>query len=95
VEEALDASELKNDATRIAENARQIRIDYRRDNAPPQAEHIKTRITQPLAELRERVNEELAKRESQDSLTPLDRDPVPTRFKELVRRYYSELGSGR
>ena len=46
-------------------------------------------------ELRERVNEELSKRESQNPLAPLDRDPVPVRFRELVRRYYSELGTGR
>jgi hypothetical protein len=23
---------------------------------------------------------------------PIDRDPVPTRYSELVRRYYEELG---
>lgn len=95
VEEALDSPELRNGVTRIAEDARQIRVDYRRDKTSPRDAQIQARIAEPLAELRERVNEELAKRESKDSLAPVDRDPVPTRFKELVRRYYSELGSGR
>ena len=43
-------------------------------------------------ELRARVAEELARRESKEALVPIDRDPVPTRYSELVRRYYEELG---
>jgi hypothetical protein len=42
--------------------------------------------------LRERVQEELARRESKDALVPIDRDPVPSRYSELVRRYYEQLG---
>ena len=29
-----------------------------------------------------------------DSLVPLDRDPVPDNYTELVREYYKKLGSG-
>jgi len=47
-----------------------------------------------LAEIRDRVAEELARREKPDSIVPIDRDPVPTRFSELVRRYYEKLGTG-
>ena len=36
--------------------------------------------------------EELARRESNDALVPIDRDPVPPQFSELVRRYYEQLG---
>jgi len=39
------------------------------------------------------LNEELARRESPDSLVPIDRDPVPNKFSDLVRRYYEKLGS--
>lgn len=95
VEEALDDPQLRNRVARVQDNAREMRIDFRRNNAPPQALTVRTRITEPLAELRERVSEELAKREGKDAATPLDRDPVPGRFRELVRRYYSELGTGR
>jgi hypothetical protein len=49
-------------------------------------------IAGPLVELRNRVAEELARRESKDAIVPIDRDPVPTRYSELVRRYYEELG---
>ena len=34
----------------------------------------------------------LCKRESKEALVPIDRDPVPVRYSELVRRYYEELG---
>jgi hypothetical protein len=44
-------------------------------------------------EVRNRINEELARREK-DSLVPIDRDPVPQQFSELVRQYYEKLGSG-
>ena len=49
-------------------------------------------IFKPLVELRSKVMEELARRESKDLLVPIDRDPVPARYAELVRRYYEELG---
>ena len=42
--------------------------------------------------MRGRVAEELARRDSRESLAPIDRDPVPNRFAESVRRYYEELG---
>jgi hypothetical protein len=94
VEEALNAPDLRNDAARVMDNARQMRADWRRNNLPPQADAIRMTIVQPLAELRDRVTEELAKREAKNPLSPLDRDPVPARYRELVRRYYSELGGG-
>ena len=49
----------------------------------------------PLMEVRSRIADELARRESSDALVPIDRDPVPTRYSDLVRRYYEELGKDR
>jgi len=95
VEELLEAPDLRNQAARIRDDARQMRIDHRRNNEPPQAAIVNARITQPLAELRDRVAEELARRESANPLAPLDHDPVPSRFREQVRRYYTELGAGK
>jgi len=46
----------------------------------------------PLVEVRARLAEELARRYSKESLAAIERDPVPTRFAESVRRYYEELG---
>jgi hypothetical protein len=36
----------------------------------------------------------MARRQSNDALVPIDRDPVPARYSDLVRRYYEELGKG-
>jgi hypothetical protein len=50
-------------------------------------------VLKPLVEVRSRIAEELARRDvNKDSLVPIDRDPVPNRFAESVRRYYEELG---
>jgi hypothetical protein len=55
---------------------------------------VKLHVAEPLAELRDRIAEELLKRVSEDVLVPIDRDPVPPRFAEQVRRYYEQIGSG-
>lgn len=94
VEELLSDPELANDAARVADNARAMRLDSRRNNQPPAAAELKSRITSPLVELRNRVNEELARKSAEDPAVPIDRDPVPPTFRELVRKYYSELGGG-
>jgi hypothetical protein len=53
-------------------------------------------IGKPLAELRNKVAQELARRDkSQTALVPLDREPVPPEFQEQVKQYYEKLGSGK
>ena len=49
----------------------------------------------PLVEVRDRIADELARRESSNPLVPIDRDPVPPKYTEHVRRYYEELGRSR
>jgi hypothetical protein len=49
----------------------------------------------PLAEVRDSIADELARRQSREALVPIDRDPVPSRYSELVRRYYEELGKSK
>lgn len=95
VEEMLSSDDLRNQAARILDDARTMRIDSQRDNRPPEADEIGQRITMPLVELRQRIGEELAKLNKENPLAPIDRDPVPGEFRELVRRYYEQLGSGR
>ncbi len=94
VEELLNNPELRNEAAKIFDRAREMRINIKRSNEPPQVAHLNTRITQPLIELRDRVVEELSKRDAGKNLAPVDRDPVPAEFRELVKRYYQELGRG-
>jgi hypothetical protein len=91
VEEMLDIPELRAEAARIRDRTRMVRSDVQRHSKDPQWELIRLEIATPLAELRTRISEELARRESTDALVPIDRDPVPARFSELVRRYYEQL----
>ncbi len=92
VEELLDAPELRTEAARIRERARSFRVEFKRHGQPPQWSLVKLEVAAPLAGLRARVAEELARRQSAEALVPLDRDPVPVRYSELVRRYYERLG---
>jgi len=92
VEEMLDVPELRAEAARIRDRARNVRQDLKRHSKEPQWDLVKMEIAGPLVELRTRISEELARRESKEALVPIDRDPVPTRYSELVRRYYEELG---
>ena len=69
-----------------------MRVEFKRHGTEPQWDLVKQQITKPLVELRKRLDEELAKLESKEALVPIDRDPVPGRFAELVRRYYENLG---
>ena len=95
IEEMMNEEDLRNDVAKVLDNARGMRIDYKRDNLPPGAAEIRQKIIDPLVELRSRVSEELAKINRENPLAPIDRDPVPGEFRELVRRYYEELGAGR
>ena len=93
VEELVEQSDLRQELSRIRDRARVIRADFKRHATEPQWPLVKAQISGPLAEVRQRVAEELARRESKEALVPIDRDPVPSKFSELVRRYYEKLGN--
>jgi hypothetical protein len=95
VEEMLDSPELRREAADIREAAKVIRSEFKRDAAEPKWDIVKVQIGKPLAELRDRLSAELARRESKEALVPIDRDPVPTKYTDRVRRYYEELGRSR
>ena len=94
VEEMVGDPQLEAEAARIRERARGIRRDLKRHSQAPNWDLIKLEVAEPLAELRDRVAEELLRRTKQDALVPLDRDPVPPKYSEKTRRYYERLGSG-
>jgi len=95
VEEMVDDPNLRAEIARIRETAKGVRVDFKRNGAEPKWDVVKSKIGKPLAELHDRLTEELARRESKESLVPLDRDPVPPKYAERVRRYYEELGRSR
>ncbi len=95
VEELVDVPSLRSEIARARERARRMRIESRRDLKTPDWTVVRLEIANPLVEVREQIAEELARRERVDNLAPIDRDPVPSRFSELVRRYYEDLGKAR
>jgi hypothetical protein len=95
VEELMSDPELRAEAARIRDRARGAREEYKRHSKEPDWTRLKDLVAQPINELRDKIAEEVRRRESPDSLVPIDRDPVPPQFTEGVRRYYERLGSGR
>jgi len=92
VEEMLDDPALRTEVARVRELAKGVRAEFKRHSVPPNWDMVNTKISAPLTELRNRVTEELARRESKENLVPIDRDPVPSKYADRVRRYYEELG---
>jgi hypothetical protein len=92
VEDLVDLPSLRGDLARARERARQLRQEYRRDLKKPDWATVRLQVVKPLVEVRQQLSEELARRDPKDNLAPIDRDPVPSRFAEMVRRYYERLG---
>ena len=90
----IDDQPLQQEIARVRDRAREMRREFNRHSTVPSSDLVDLQITKPLAELSQRINEELAKREQPDSRLPLDRDPVPGAFEDLVKQYYERIGSG-
>lgn len=95
IEEMVDDPKLRAEVAQVREAARSMRVEFKRHSKEPEWDLVKTKILEPLTELQQRVREEIARRESPDSLVPIDRDPVPDRYADLVRRYLERVGSGK
>ncbi len=93
VEELIEDPEWRAEASRVRDRVRGAREEFRRHSKEPDWNKLQDLVTKPINELRKRIGEELSRRESPDSLVPIDRDPVPPQFAEGVRRYYERLGS--
>ena len=48
-----------------------------------------------MLNLQRRIQQQLSGLESERSLAPIDREPVPEAYHEVVRRYYELLGQSR
>ena len=92
VEDMVDQPDLRSSLATAREQARLMRLEYRRDLKKPDWADVQLKVVRPLVEVRDRIREELARRTPEETLVPIDRDPVPTRYSELVRRYYEDLG---
>jgi hypothetical protein len=94
VEEMVDDPDLRGEVARVREAARDIRREMRRDFKGPNWDLVRELVAEPLNEIRDRVAEELLQRNSDEQAVAIDRDPVPAKYAEDVRRYYETLGSG-
>jgi hypothetical protein len=94
VEDIVEIPELRNEVAAARERARRLRQELRQERKKPEWAVVRLQVVQPLVEVRNRLLEELARREAKEPMTPLDRDPVPSRYSDLVRRYYENLGRG-
>jgi hypothetical protein len=93
IEELVRDPELRAQAARVREAARDFRKEYKRHSKEPQWELVKKMISNPLQELQRRVQEELVRKTAKENeLVPLDRDPVPDRFRSELDRYFERLG---
>lgn len=95
LEEFVPGVRLRGDAARVREQAQALRAEAKRHSQTPNWELVRETVYEPLLELQRQLDEELMRRESPQAAVPLDRDPVPERFGEAVRKYYERLGSGR
>jgi hypothetical protein len=83
---------LRNELASARDRARQMRLEFRRTGSKPDWAVVELEILRPLVEVRQEITNELARRTPRQELVPIDRDPVPRAYSELVRRYYEELG---
>jgi hypothetical protein len=93
VEQVLNPQDLRNQLATVRERIAIMRADYRDRGRLPQNDQVKSQILAPMTQVRVWLREELARQENVASLVPLDRDPVPENYSELVRKYYEKLGS--
>lgn len=94
VEEMLEDPALRAEAARIRDRARAMRAEFKRHSQEPNWDTVQLEVIEPMNDLRDRIVEELVRRQAKDTLTPIDRDPTPPQFDEPLRRYYEELGRG-
>jgi hypothetical protein len=93
VEQVLDSPDLRYQLATVRERASALRQEFRQSKRPPDENVVREQLVAPMTQVRVWLQEELARQENANSLVPLDRDPVPDNYSELVRKYYEKLGS--
>ena len=92
VEELLDLPEARQQMQEAREQAERMRAEFKRHGNPPQWEDIDDSIFKPIREVESWVQQELLRKDKPDTLQPIDRDPVPPKFANSVKKYYEALG---
>ncbi len=92
VEELIEDPGMRQRLGVARQRAEELRRDFKRHSKLPQWGDIESSVLQPLNEARVFLRQELARRDQPESLQPADRDPVPDRFAESLKKYYEALG---
>ena len=89
----IEIPELRNQIAQIINSATRARAEFRggTTNFPL----VSSTVLAPLGEVRQKISEEIARRQSSEAMVPIDRDPVPPKFSEVVRTYYEQLGTSK
>ena len=95
IEEMLDDPELRNRVAQVRDRAKAMRAEFKRHGEQPQWDLVKSQLLGEMQSLQQRIAEELAKRDSDRAMVPIDREPVPEEFDSLVQKYYELLGRER
>jgi len=95
IEEMLEDPELRNRVAQVRDRARAMRADFKRHGEMPQWDLVKSQLLGEMQALQLRINQEVARLQSDRAMVPVDREPVPEEFDSLVQRYYELLGQER
>src|SRR5262249_801117 len=93
VEQVLDPPDLRYELAAVRERASVLRTQFRQSGRAPDDKYVREQILVPMTQVRVWIQQELARQQNANSLVPLDRDPVPDNYSDLVRKYYEKLGS--
>jgi hypothetical protein len=94
VEQVLDAPDMRNQLAAVRERVGVMRAQFRRTGRKPDPDEVQVEVLDPMTQIRTWLRDELARRQDANSLVPLDHDPVPENYSDLVRKYYEMLGGG-
>ena len=94
VEETVEVPGVAEKVSKARDQIRSFSREFKRHSKKPQWDLVEKQVLNPLKEARERILEELARRDDQPTLAPIDRDPAPNRFIDAVKRYTEQLGRG-
>ncbi|MGB0578296.1 MAG: hypothetical protein ACPGVU_01215 [Limisphaerales bacterium] len=95
VEEMVSTDDMRNRLSTVRERVRKARAEFKRHSKEPKWALMENTVMSPLVEIRDEISDQLARMNSREAMVPIDRDPVPTRFADAVRRYYEKLGKDR
>ena len=91
----LEDPELRNRVAQVRDRAKSMRAEFKRHGTEPQWDLVKSQLLNEMQSLQQRITQELARRESDRAMVPIDREPVPEEFDSLVQKYYELLGHER